>query len=98
MEHSRLSLRTWLLTIYLITQSKTNIAALALRRQLGISWKAAWLLKHKIMEAMRQRKRTAHSVAKFGWMMPTWVVNGLAARLGEVRKNKSGIRRGSRIA
>ncbi len=56
MEHSRLSLRTWLLAIYLITQSKTNIAALALRRQLGISWKAAWLLKHKIMEAMRQRE------------------------------------------
>ena len=56
MEHSRLSLRTWMLAIYLITQSKTNIAALALRRQLGISWKAAWLLKHKIMEAMRQRE------------------------------------------
>lgn len=34
MEHSRLSLRTWMLAIYLITQSKTNIAALALRRQL----------------------------------------------------------------
>jgi transposase-like protein len=56
MAHSRLSLRTWMLAIYLITQSKTNIAALALRRQLGISWKAAWLLKHKIMEAMRQRE------------------------------------------
>ena len=56
MEHSRLSLRTWMLAIYLITQSKTNIAALALRRQLGISWKAAWLLKHKIMEALRQRE------------------------------------------
>lgn len=56
MEHSQLSLRTWMLAIYLITQSKTNIAALALRRQLGVSWKAAWLLKHKIMEAMRQRE------------------------------------------
>ncbi|PHU99446.1 IS1595 family transposase, partial [Iodobacter sp. BJB302] len=46
----------WFLAIYLVTQSKTNIAALALRRQLGISWKAAWLLKHKLMDAMRQRE------------------------------------------
>lgn len=56
MEHSHLPLTTWFLAIYLVTQSKTNIAALALMRQLGISWKAAWLLKHKLMEAMRQRE------------------------------------------
>ena len=56
MEHTRLPLTKWYLAIYLITQSKTNIAALALRRQLGITWRAAWLLKHKIMEAMRQRE------------------------------------------
>ena len=56
MEHSRLPLTKWYLAIYLMTQSKTNIAALALMRQLGISWKAAWLLKHKLMEAMRQRE------------------------------------------
>ena len=56
MEHGRLPLSKWFLAIYLVTQSKTNIAALALMRQLGISWRAAWLLKHKLMEAMRQRE------------------------------------------
>ena len=56
MEHSRLPLTKWYLAIYLITQSKTNIAALALRRQLGISWRAAWLLKHKVMQAMYERE------------------------------------------
>ena len=56
MEHGRLPLTKWYLAIYLMTQSKTNIAALVLMRQLGISWKAAWLLKHKLMEAMRQRE------------------------------------------
>lgn len=56
MEHGRLPLRTWYLAIYLMTQSKTNIAALALMRQLGVSWKAAWLLKHKLMEVMVQRE------------------------------------------
>lgn len=54
MEHSKLPLRKWLLAIYLVTQSKTEISALSLRRQLGITWKAAWLLKHKLMEVMQQ--------------------------------------------
>lgn len=56
MENSKLPLTTWYLAIYLMTQSKTNIAALAMMRQLGITWKAAWLMKHKLMEAMRQRE------------------------------------------
>lgn len=58
MEHSRLPLRSWYLAIYLVTQSKTNMAALELRRHLGVSWRTAWLLKHKLMEAMRQREST----------------------------------------
>lgn len=56
MEHSQLPLTKWYLAIYLMTQSKTNIAALAMMRQLGITWKAAWLLKHKLMEVMVQRE------------------------------------------
>lgn len=56
MEHSLLPLTTWYLAIYLMTQSKTNIAALAMKRQLGVSWKAAWLIKHKLMEVMAQRE------------------------------------------
>jgi hypothetical protein len=42
--------------MYLMTQSKTNIAAPDMKRQLGISWKSAWLLKHKLMKVMRQRE------------------------------------------
>ena len=56
MHQSQLPLTKWFLASYLVTQSKTNIAALALRQQLGITWKAAWLLKHKLMDAMRQRE------------------------------------------
>ena len=55
-EDSKLPLTTWYLAIYRMTQSKTNIAALAMMRQLGITCKAAWLMKHKLMEAMRQRE------------------------------------------
>lgn len=56
MQGSRLPLVSWYLAIYLVTQTKTNMAALELRRHLGVSWRTAWLLKHKLMEAMRQRE------------------------------------------
>jgi len=52
---SKLPLRTWFLAIYLLTQHKNGISALALRRQLGVSYNTAWLLKHKLMQAMVER-------------------------------------------
>lgn len=56
LQSTHLPLTLWMLAMYLVTQSKTNIAALALHRQLGVSWKTAWLLKHKLMEVMQQRE------------------------------------------
>jgi hypothetical protein len=41
--------------MYLMTQHKNAISALALKRQLGISYRSAWLLKHKLMQTMSQR-------------------------------------------
>jgi transposase-like protein len=52
---TKLPLRTWFLAIYLLTQHKNGISALALRRQLGVSYNTAWLLKHKLMQAMVER-------------------------------------------
>lgn len=55
MEHTKLPLTRWFLAMYLLTQHKNAISALALKRQLGISYRSAWLLKHKLMQAMEQR-------------------------------------------
>ena len=52
---TKLPLRTWFLAIYLLTQNKNGISALSLRRQLGVSPNTAWLLKHKLMQTMRER-------------------------------------------
>ena len=41
----------------LLTQSKNNVSALELMRQLGVSYRTAWLMKHKIMQAMLVRER-----------------------------------------
>jgi len=53
---SKLPLTTWFLAIYLITQAKNGVSALELMRSLGISWRAAWRLKHKILRAMQERE------------------------------------------
>jgi transposase-like protein len=55
MEHTKLPLTTWFLAIYLISQAKTGLSALALKRQLGVSYPTAWLLHHKINRAMAQQ-------------------------------------------
>lgn len=51
---SKLPLRTWFLAMYLLTR-KAGVSALALRRELGVSYNTAWLLKHKLMQAMKER-------------------------------------------
>jgi ribosomal protein L37AE/L43A len=55
-EASMLPLSRWFLAMQLLTQSKNNVSALELGRQLGVSYRTAWLVKHKIMEAMRLRE------------------------------------------
>ena len=55
MEHTKLPLTTWFLAIYLISQAKTGLSALALKRQLGVSYPTAWLLHQRINSAMAQQ-------------------------------------------
>jgi hypothetical protein len=56
MEHSKLPLTTCFLAINLISQAKTGISALALKRDLGVSYPTAWLLHQKINRAMADRE------------------------------------------
>ena len=53
---TKLPLTTWFLAIDLISQAKTGLSALALRRQLGVSYPTAWLIHHKLMQAMGDRE------------------------------------------
>jgi len=52
---SKLALNVWFLAMHLITQAKNGISSLELSRQLGISQNSAWLMKHKLMQAMLER-------------------------------------------
>ena len=54
-DNTKLPLTTWFLAIYLLSQSKNGISAMDLKRQLGVSYNTAWMLKHKLMQTMRER-------------------------------------------
>ena len=57
-EHTKLPLRIWFLALYFISQAKTGLSALALKRHLGVSYPTAWALHHKINRAMAAREAT----------------------------------------
>jgi len=57
---TKLALTVWFLAIYLISQAKTGLSALALKRHLGVGYPTAWLIHHKVMQAMAARE--AHYV------------------------------------
>jgi hypothetical protein len=44
--------------MFFLTQNKNNVAILELRRLIGISYRAAWRLKHKLMQVMYEREQT----------------------------------------
>jgi len=53
---TKLALSVWFLAIFLISQAKTGLSALALKRHLGVSYPTAWLMHHKLMLAMATRE------------------------------------------
>lgn len=55
-QSTHLPLTLWFLAIYLISQAKTGLSALALMRQLGISYPTASLVYQKLMQAMVERE------------------------------------------
>lgn len=50
---SHLPLRKWFIAIYLICESKKGVSALQLKRTLGVAYKTAWYLCHRIREAVK---------------------------------------------
>jgi transposase-like protein len=53
MESSHIKLNIWLQAFALMTASKKGVSAHQLHRSLGITYKSAWFLCHRIREAMR---------------------------------------------
>ena len=54
-EQTKPPLTTWSLATHLVTQAKTGLPALALKRRIGVPYNTAWGMKHKIMPVMKGR-------------------------------------------
>lgn len=52
---TKLPLTKWFMAIHLLTQSKTGLSAMELKRQLGVNYDTAWMLKHKLLQAMKEK-------------------------------------------
>lgn len=55
-QSTHLPLTLWFLAIYLISEAKTGLSSLALKRALGVSYPTAWRMHHKLMQAMAERE------------------------------------------
>jgi Transposase and inactivated derivatives len=52
-ERSKIPLSKWLQAVYLMVSSKKGISSHQLHRMLGVTYKSAWFMSHRIREAMR---------------------------------------------
>lgn len=54
MESSHIKLHLWLQAFHLAASSKKGFSAHQLHRSMGVTYKTAWFMHHRIMEAMRE--------------------------------------------
>jgi transposase-like protein len=53
-ERSHIPLHMWFRAVYLLCSSKKGISSHQLHRTLGVTYKTAWFMTHRIREAMRE--------------------------------------------
>lgn len=59
-ERSKVPLNKWLLATHLLTSSKKGISSHQIHRSLGVTYKTAWFMTHRIREAMIIPRETGH--------------------------------------
>ncbi len=65
-ERSKVPLSKWLMAAYLLCSSRKGISAQQLHRTLGVTYKMAWRMAHRISKAMLQQN--PHGVLTALWL------------------------------
>lgn len=65
-ERSKIALNKWLLATFLLTSSKKGMSAHQLHRMLGVTYKTAWFMAHRIREAMKEDVASAGPIGGEG--------------------------------
>ena len=71
-ERSKVPLSKWLMAAYLLCSSRKGISAQQLHRTLGVTYKTAWRMAHRISEAMLHQN--PHRVLTALWL--PWILLG----------------------
>ena len=97
---SHLPLWKWFLTVYMMIESKKGVSANQMKRELGVAYRTAWYLCHRIREAMRNKdKQPLTGILEadetlvggkapgmgHGYIGNKTTVAGIVARGGEIR-------------
>ncbi len=83
-ERSKIPLTKWLLATHLLVSSKKGMSAHQLHRMLGVTYKTAWFMAHRIREAMAER-----TVPPGGMGGPNKVVEVDETYVGRKSKNRA---------
>lgn len=70
---TRLPLWKWFLAVYTIIESKKGVSANQIKRELGVSYKTAWYLCHRIRNAMAQVRENPEPLEGIIEVDETWV-------------------------
>lgn len=65
-ERSHVPLNKWLLATFLLSSSKKGMSAHQLHRMLGVTYKTAWFMAHRIREAMKEDVKSAGPIGGEG--------------------------------
>lgn len=85
-ERSKIPLTKWLAALFLLVSSKKGISAHQIHRMLGITYKTAWFMMHRLREAMRSGELSPLG----GEGLTVEVDETYIGRLADVPKQKSG--------
>ncbi|WP_127599971.1 IS1595 family transposase [Nitratireductor alexandrii] len=66
MERSKIPLAKWVLGFHLMAASKKGVSAHQLHRMLGVTYKTAWFMAHRIREAMKEDVKSAGPIGGEG--------------------------------
>lgn len=64
LEDSKIPLGKWLMAIFIIGSSKKAVSSHQLHRMLGVTYKTAWFMSHRIRHAMKPSKRKLSGVVE----------------------------------
>ena len=71
-ERSHVKLREWVIAAHLITSSKKGISAHQIHRSLGVTYKTAWFMFHRLRHAMAVGSFDKKIRARSKLTRPTW--------------------------